>query len=225
MKLIFEIVSAVILSVGGAGVIILGLSSWLGKVWANRILESEKKQHQIEIEEYKSELTKSINELNARNDKALYISKVQYDTEFNIYKEIWEKLFNCITYTNNLYPVFENVPTDKEKLDEYNDKKYEDYRDAYRNFAITIDKYAPFYKEEFYDRFIEIKNLCLRKGNIFYRYVYDVPYNQTFALVRDAKITVEESTLVYTEIPKKLGELQESLRKDIREYLLSLEIK
>ncbi|GHF94021.1 hypothetical protein [Thalassotalea marina] len=39
---VFKIITAVITSVGAAGVIIFGLSNWLGKVWANRILEREK---------------------------------------------------------------------------------------------------------------------------------------------------------------------------------------
>ncbi|WP_195251355.1 hypothetical protein [Romboutsia sp. 1001713B170207_170306_H8] len=226
MKEIFEMVSTVLLSLGGGGVIVMGMSSWLGKVWANRILEDEKKKHQKEIEDYKSQLTEKINHLNVINEKALHISKVQYDTEFNIYKEIWGKLFTCIINTNNLYPSgMVSVPTDEKELEEYNDKKYKLYMEAYKEFSITIDTYAPFYKEEFYNKFLEVRNLCVEKGNIFHTYVYDVPYNQTFALVRDSKITGEERKRVYIEIPAELKVLQDSLRKEIREYLLSLEVK
>ena len=39
---IFKIVAASLASVGGAAVIMFGLSSWLGKVWASRILQKEK---------------------------------------------------------------------------------------------------------------------------------------------------------------------------------------
>ena len=34
MKEIFQTVSAILISIGGAGTIIFALSSWLGKVWA-----------------------------------------------------------------------------------------------------------------------------------------------------------------------------------------------
>ena len=47
MKEIFEVAGAVILSIGGA--IVMAMSSWLGKLWSNCILEDEKKKHQKEI--------------------------------------------------------------------------------------------------------------------------------------------------------------------------------
>ncbi|TKF87595.1 hypothetical protein FCV67_26055, partial [Vibrio sp. F13] len=39
---IFKISTGFLASVGSAGVIIFGLSSWLGKVWAQRILDEER---------------------------------------------------------------------------------------------------------------------------------------------------------------------------------------
>ena len=38
---VFQIASAVLLSLGTGGAIVVGLSSWLGKVWASRILEKD----------------------------------------------------------------------------------------------------------------------------------------------------------------------------------------
>ena len=40
-------------AIGGASVIIFVLSSWLGKVWAKRILENERQEHRKDIEKYK----------------------------------------------------------------------------------------------------------------------------------------------------------------------------
>jgi len=53
---IFQIISGVIISVGGAGAIIWKLSSYLGEIWAKRHLESIKKEYQKEIETYKTQL-------------------------------------------------------------------------------------------------------------------------------------------------------------------------
>ncbi|WP_298441012.1 hypothetical protein [uncultured Ferrimonas sp.] len=53
---VFKIITAVITSVGAAGVIIFGLSNWLGKVWASRILEREKNVLNKELEATKREL-------------------------------------------------------------------------------------------------------------------------------------------------------------------------
>jgi len=56
---IFKVAAAVIISTGGAGAILFGLSSWLGKVWANRILENEKAKHRVELEEFKAQLSQA----------------------------------------------------------------------------------------------------------------------------------------------------------------------
>lgn len=56
IKEVFNIVLAIIGSVGGAGALILYFSNWLGKVWATRIAEDERQIHRKEIEEFKSNL-------------------------------------------------------------------------------------------------------------------------------------------------------------------------
>jgi len=53
---IFQIISGVLISVGGAGAIIWKLSSYLGKIWAEKHLESIKKEYQKEIESYRAQL-------------------------------------------------------------------------------------------------------------------------------------------------------------------------
>jgi hypothetical protein len=55
---IFKLIGAFILSVGSAGLILAALSTWLGKVWASRILESERAKHSKELEKLRAELHK-----------------------------------------------------------------------------------------------------------------------------------------------------------------------
>jgi hypothetical protein len=50
---IFEVSGAILVSIGGAAAIIFGLSSFLAKVWANRILESDRDKYRQEIERLK----------------------------------------------------------------------------------------------------------------------------------------------------------------------------
>jgi len=71
-----NIVVAGVLSIGGGGVIVLGLSSWLGKVWANRLMESEKATHARDLEKLRSELQRT-NEVELSNLKG----------ELDIYKQ------------------------------------------------------------------------------------------------------------------------------------------
>jgi len=53
-----KIVVSVLVSLGGGGAIVLGLSSWLGKVWAERLMEKEKAHYQKELEDFKAQLNR-----------------------------------------------------------------------------------------------------------------------------------------------------------------------
>lgn len=57
---LFSVAGAALLSLGGAATVLAALSSWLGKVWASRILEREKTELSKSIETTKAELTRSI---------------------------------------------------------------------------------------------------------------------------------------------------------------------
>ena len=81
LNTVLEIAASIIISLGGSGAIIMGLSKFFGQSWADKMLEKEKAKYAKEIEEYKSKLQIEIGKLGAIQDKALYISKVQYDNE------------------------------------------------------------------------------------------------------------------------------------------------
>ena len=53
---VLKVGASIILSVGSAGGIILVLSGWLGKVWATRIMESDRARHAEELERIRARL-------------------------------------------------------------------------------------------------------------------------------------------------------------------------
>ena len=53
---VFKFVTASVASIGAGGAIIFALSSWLGKVWASRILTNEKHKLESDLEQTKREL-------------------------------------------------------------------------------------------------------------------------------------------------------------------------
>ena len=79
---------AIVTSLGGGALIVFAFSSWLGKVWANRILEQDRTKYQAAIEGLKSEITKKIHEHNvavsridaqqAEAIQRLYVAFVQW---------------------------------------------------------------------------------------------------------------------------------------------------
>lgn len=77
----FQVALAVLASLGGGGLLVFVLSSWLGKVWANRVLESDRRRYSEELERVHGEL-----------EKAVHVHRVQFETEFGALSEIWAKL-------------------------------------------------------------------------------------------------------------------------------------
>ncbi|MEJ8680107.1 hypothetical protein P0C22_16350 [Plesiomonas shigelloides] len=53
---VFKIIAAMIASIGAGGAVVFALSSWLGKLWAQRILENEKHQLASALEKTKRDL-------------------------------------------------------------------------------------------------------------------------------------------------------------------------
>jgi len=71
-----KIASAILLSLGGGGVIVFALSNWLGKIWANRIMSEERAKFERELAELQAKLEKA-------NEESL--SKLRTDLE--IYRD------------------------------------------------------------------------------------------------------------------------------------------
>jgi hypothetical protein len=106
-------VAGVITSLGGGGVIVWALSSYLGKIWANKVLadhklkldkelESLKNEHRTEIEKYKTELEKARNDYNRYSSKKFEIIEETWSAMFKILKELKVYNFNEGNYTKFL---------------------------------------------------------------------------------------------------------------------------
>jgi hypothetical protein len=76
----FEVAQAVLLSIGGGSLIILALSSWLGKIWASRILETDRNKYALEME--------SIRQANKSVSDALQIASSAHSESVRIYAEL-----------------------------------------------------------------------------------------------------------------------------------------
>ncbi|MEM0516715.1 hypothetical protein WCN91_15075 [Pseudoalteromonas sp. YIC-827] len=78
--IIFKVFAGFLASVGSAGAIIFGLSSWLGKVWAQRILEQEKNKMAAELETTKRELDFAKEKLLSNHSDKIAIYRMVIDT-------------------------------------------------------------------------------------------------------------------------------------------------
>ena len=91
---VIKIGAAIMLSLGGAGVILFGLSSWLGKVWAERILTKEKAKIAEEFESFKTKLTNDTESHKIKLKKSEFIFAKEFDAASSlmaIFQEITSK--------------------------------------------------------------------------------------------------------------------------------------
>lgn len=90
-EIIFEIAGAILLSLGTGGVIVLALSSWLGKVWAERLMAKETARHNHELEQLRSSL-----QIQANQSAQIYKQKI------DLYKEVGAPLIELLVKTQNI---------------------------------------------------------------------------------------------------------------------------
>ena len=93
---VFKVSAAILGSVGGAAAIIFGLSTWLGKVWANRILEKDKLKYTTELEKIKTELQ---NESQKQN----LMFSLYFEGQFKLYNDLWVSLSELQSRVEDLW--------------------------------------------------------------------------------------------------------------------------
>ncbi len=129
MKSIFEIALAIMASVGGAGVILFALSSWLGKVWASKILEKQKKDYQLEIESFKEKISKGLEELKGAIDSKKSVlgsllthnEKIQ-EKKYDILNDIWKITIDIDAFCGKVTKYYYYISPDDIKFDIENRK-------------------------------------------------------------------------------------------------------
>jgi hypothetical protein len=133
VKEAFEVASAVLVALGGGAAIVFAFSSWLGKVWANRILEQERVKYSQQLEELKQRL-----ELQLHSGKALF------DAEFGIYRELW-------THANDLRLLAVNIRSGLRKsllTEEEHIERYKQFSVQLSEIEHFVNSYKPFFSVE-----------------------------------------------------------------------------
>jgi hypothetical protein len=153
---------AVLASLGGGGVIVVMLSSWLGKVWANRILEQDRLKYATEMEKLKSELDRTTRLFQGEIEKTLFVSKTHFETEFQILREIWQEVSVVRASMSPLRPQLDIVDvrqTPVERLKE----SFEAYVPVVTKLIQSVDHSSPFYPKEIYESLDQLVRIALRE--------------------------------------------------------------
>jgi hypothetical protein len=86
----FQIVATVLASLGGGGAIVFGLSSYLGKVWADRGLEKQRYEYSQLNLAFQSQLEQTTRRLQVELDALSLVHKLRTQEEFARVGELWK---------------------------------------------------------------------------------------------------------------------------------------
>jgi hypothetical protein len=109
-----RIVGATILSVGGGGAVVMAMSSWLGKVWAQRLMQRDVAKHAADLEALKGKLEGMNKKVQAELDKTVYVHRLQFETEFKALSDIWNKVSSVRAAFAQLRPRLEIISPEQD---------------------------------------------------------------------------------------------------------------
>jgi hypothetical protein len=146
---VFQVAATVLVALGGGGAIIAGMSSWLGKLWADRLLERERVTNEGVLEAYKRELELSFN---ARNRVS--------EAEFEIYRQLWTEVTQVSFWGLGI----RSGLTKSSLSEEEHVTRYREFQQALRQFEVSYQSHRPFYAPKVHEA-IEHLAICVSIEN------------------------------------------------------------
>jgi hypothetical protein len=163
LKALVEVAATIIVGLGGAGAIVIACASWLGKVWASRILEADRLKYGRELERFRSELEASHRVLQGELDKTIHIHRVQFETEFRVLSDIWAKLSVLRSAMGGIRPIMDIRDPDEDP-DARLLRRFKSFDEAFSAFLRAVDDESPFYPEEIFKEFSVALQIARRES-------------------------------------------------------------
>lgn len=147
LRTLVEVGATILAGLGGAGIIIMSCASWLGKVWASRILEADRLKYAGELERLRSALEEQRRMLQLGLDKAIHVHRVHFETEFRALSDIWAKLSVLRSAMAGLRPMLDIADPDEDPKIRLA-RRFRTFDTAFATFIRAVDDQSPFYPKE-----------------------------------------------------------------------------
>ena len=214
-QMIVQLVFACIISAGGIGGIVIGVV----KFAANHIAEAMNQKFQAslekEIENYKAELTQELERYKSELSKKEYVTKMRFDAEFQIYRELNAVFFDLVKIINGLIPCgLTKKPLEKADQEKLENERLTQALKLSEDAQDALNKNAPFISEPFYEAYDNILRKCFLQTDVIQE-----KFNALNFCTNKGKPELEDY--------KRTEEINVAFRennKAIRKYLASLEV-
>lgn len=204
---VWKVAVAIIGSIGGAGVIILGISKFLSERIAERLQANYQLEINKKLEGYKAEI-----------EQQSHIRQANFDREMVVYQELCDKFNSLIDAVFYLFPtgitIGRQFDSDDELLKDCNERLHE-ANEKYQSANIALATKAAFIPKEYYDKFNAIRaDARIQIFEYFSLNPWAMKQENDRELVKERRDCNHRS--------QKILENWESLIDELREYLRSL---
>jgi len=95
--------ASILVSIGGASVVILAISKWFGDFLASRLLQNQKFTHEKELEDIKSKYTKELEGVKVELEKSKSLFQRYSEKQFELYNNLWKVLWDLKKKADELW--------------------------------------------------------------------------------------------------------------------------
>lgn len=113
-----ELIGALVVSIGGASVVIIGLSKWFGEFISQRLLDRYNNKHETELEGIKTKYQKELESTKTDLEKAKSLYLRYTEKQFELYNDLWKVLLYTKQQADSLWEkaIYEKIPAFIEQI-------------------------------------------------------------------------------------------------------------
>jgi hypothetical protein len=140
-------------SLAGSGILSIGVIRGLSGFLADRWMARYKTSLDKELEAYRDTLVRKRNQIEAELGHRTYVSKTQFDTEFNAIKDCFSALGKLRLSLNGLRPFMDWAPVDHEERVKLFSKRLDSVKERFNPFVDISESVYPFIPDDISDQF------------------------------------------------------------------------
>ena len=202
---IWKIILCAVGSAGGVGAIIVCAVKFASDIIAERLSQKYEARLQKELEQYRATL-----------DSKRYISQVRFDKEFEMYQDLSEKNLKMVYDIGQAVKIVRGLYQNNDDIINHDQHLVDSLNDA----EFTTKRYAAFIDERLYSKYHELQ----KKAQIVFKLFDFWCMNENAIFVfRNERYTRESAKAAIEKMQIEVSDLSDSIIKDIRVYLNSLD--
>ena len=147
------------------------------------------------IDDYKLEIDRELENYKIKLSSYTLVTKLQYDLEFKIYTEIYDKIFSLYIETQKLKPIIDVQNPDIAK-------RLKEFSILYNETSHLINKYRPFYSQEIYEKLTNTRDRCGQEASDVEASLV-CPNQYNFAYAKHKKEEIKKNLEIISNLIKK----------------------